>query len=172
MICDGRGEERPSWLSGDYYSLFVEYVNHPDKDVRKAAAASVRMSTHISGDAYSALIDPYIRDGRDAELEAALLEAWRSAKQNGWERLAVADSYLDLRRRQYIWAHPEFGRSLDLLDPDPRSEGDIWVHFLNSDREAIDEKLAEQGDATFDEVRRNSIELVEALRAGTLLEDK
>jgi hypothetical protein len=162
MICDGKGKEGPFWLRCDYFALFIECLGDPNTSLREAAAATVTTNTAIPGIAFAYLVDAYIVGGRDAELKAAVLDAWRREKRNTWARLELANAYLDLRRRQYLWANPEFGKSINMIYPNPRSKWDVWRSFNRLNREAIDARLAELGDKEFDEVRRNYQELMDA----------
>jgi hypothetical protein len=148
----------------------MKYLDRPKASSRSAVAMEITTDTLISGKAFGYLTDAYIVGGRDGELEKALLEAWQREKPNTGTRRFLATAYLDVRRRQYLWSHQEFGKSLGLAKKSgrPLGENDIWRAFRPEDREAIDAQIAKQGDEQFERVRQDYNKLLEALRAGTL----
>lgn len=171
LICDGRGLERPLFSQHDYFTHYIKFLKDSDSSFRGSIAHYLSTDCHIAGMAFHSLLDAYIVGGRDDQLEAALLDAWQKEKPNTSTRRRMADAYCEIRRRQYLWAHPEFGRSLGLAkDPEKsRSKNDLWWGFNRLHRDAIDAELAKLGDKDFDRVRKNYSDLLDALKAGTLL---
>ena len=119
-INDGRGSERPFLSSKDYYELHAGALLDQEASVRTAASMQITTSTVAIGVKYVYVVDAYIDDGRDGQLKKALVDALREFGDGREMRLHLLKALVQLRMRQYLWAHPEFGAMHDIQPEDPQ----------------------------------------------------
>jgi hypothetical protein len=165
-ICDGEGNSRPFLSEKDYFTLFAEALHDPEQKVRVVAAMDVKAHSHFSGTEYSLVVDAYIHARRDEELARELLEAWAQSQRDSDERLCMAEAWLDLRMRQYLWDHPECASEARVY-----RWGRSWSGFSGPRvREFFAERLLAGGDEQFRTVWEDYQHQVRCLKAGTLKE--
>ncbi len=162
-IVDGLGAEPLGPNGEDSFTLLQEMLFHSDHDMRGHTASQFCLHHTCNGQIYSHVIDAYIDAGRDKDLQAALYRAWQELKDTkGSVRRSMAAAYLDLRRRQYLWANPEVADELSPLlgrNPNPPLvfDQDIpprrgWSTGNRSTDAHLSNILVELGDEEFIEV--------------------
>ena len=123
VIRDGDGYEKCSWSGETYFAFYFGALDHPCEDMRASTAASARSCVHMAA-TYPVLLDAFIDYGPVEELRDALLRGWRRADPMSDERYFMANAFVELEERQYLWAHPELGKQKGLMT---RAEMDAWV---------------------------------------------
>ena len=162
-ILDGHGAEALGPNGEDSFALLQEMLLHPDREMRGFVANDLALHTWGGGHLYGYALDGYLDAGRDKELQKSLYQAWKKNTRRGAVRADIAEAYLDLQRRQYLWAHPEIAEQLALMQNLPFSPMEApkrgWKDNFNAEqRKFVNRKLIQLGDEEFLEVLTNGRE--------------
>lgn len=143
VIRQGQGYKRPRGSEKDFFTLHMDALEHPFQGVRVAVASDLHSNTIMSAK-YPVLPDAYIDYGPVDKLRVALLRAWRGAELNSRERYSMAEAFLDLETRQYLWDHPDVAREAGLRRERPPQKG-----WSISGPELLADRLLAEGDEEF-----------------------
>jgi len=146
QINDGHGDRHPLFSRLTHYELMARALLDKHQSVRIAAVRGFTTGVVAAGEKYVYLPDAYIGGNRDEMLAEHLGRARQQAEPGSWERLLVLKATVQLRMRQYLWAHPEFGRQHDIpRDPPQRGFRPFWLdHYL-----VFADQILAEGDEQF-----------------------
>jgi len=120
VINDGYGAWRPFFVGQTYYERMADMLLDEHRSVRVAAAGYFTTSSVAFGRRYVYVPDAYVDSGRADMLRNRLLEARRRAAPESRERYWMLEALVQLKMRQYLWAHPEFGIENELPPEAPQ----------------------------------------------------
>jgi len=116
------GYDKPHGSEKDYFTIHLEALANPRQSVRTFAVMDVSTSTVMAAP-YARLADAYIDYGPIEKLEQVLLTAWRRTQLHSRERWQMAQAFLDVRARRYLWAHPKAASALGVKPERPPHKG-------------------------------------------------
>jgi hypothetical protein len=119
-----------------------------------------------AGPPYRYVPDAFLDAGRGADLQAGLYHAWQQTEEGTFGRYYLASRYVDFRRRQYLWDHPEFDDPVEIRRNVSDYKG--FYDYESNKWHILDNALLKSGDAEFAEVFENYEHHVDLLKTGKL----
>lgn len=142
-IRGGDGHEKPRWSDRDWFTFYMQTLEHRCDGARMSAAVGL-CSMFTKNAKYPGLLDAFIDYGPIGELERAVLRAWQRAEVHSEERYCMAAIFVELKGRRHLWAHPELAERMGVKRQPPPHRG--WFPF-GPDRFA--QRLLAEGDEEF-----------------------
>jgi len=165
-ICDGYGNDVPRGENANCFDLLLDRLTDDRYFVRYSAASSASSSTVRDGRVYSHLADAYIDAGRGEQLSEALYRAWQRAERSTDECDWMAEFWLDVRRRQYLWEHPDLAEAVGIQPSRPPKRG--WPFLATYQEMAVDLRLVLEDDEQSVEFLREIERLLDLSYKGDL----
>jgi hypothetical protein len=145
-INDGHGGRTSLFSCKDYFQLMADALLDKNESVRTAAGMYFTTGTVAAGDRYVYLLDAYIDNGRGDGLHECLRRAYDKSSSDSKERLRILECLIQLRMRQYLWAHPDFGEKHGIKRDKPqRGFRPFWLEHYS----VFADQLLAEGDNEF-----------------------